>query len=130
MKIAMTSVFVEDPVAAHAYYTEVLGFQSQQFDAEGQLAIVVSREDPGGTALLLEPMGQEFARTYQRAVYGAGLPIIVFGSDDVAAERERLEAAEVQFRNDLAKPEWGMDHIFEDTFGNLIMLYEAPAKPL
>lgn len=123
MKIAMTSVFVENPVKAHAFYTEVLGFQSHQFDAAGQLAIIVSPEDPHGTTLLLEPRGDSFAKTYQEAVYAAGLPIIVFGSDDVEAEIARLESRGVVFRDDLAKPEWGMDHLFEDTCGNLIMLY-------
>lgn len=127
MKIAMTSVFVDDPVEAHAFYTETLGFRSHQFDAEGQLAVVVSPEDPDGTALLLEPRGDSFAKTYQEAVYAAGLPIIVFGADDVDAEVARLKEKGVRFRDDLAKPEWGLDNLFEDTFGNIIMLHEAPA---
>ena len=122
MKIAMTSIFLDDPVAAHKYYTEVLGFQSKEFVPEAQLAVVVSPEDPEGTSLLLEPRGESFAKTYQESVYRAGLPIIVLGADDVVKTRSELESRGVRFRDDLAKPEWGMEHLFEDTFGNLLML--------
>jgi predicted enzyme related to lactoylglutathione lyase len=122
MKIALTSVFVEDPIKAHKFYTEVLGFQSKVFMPEAQLAIVVSPEDADGTALLLEPRGDSFAKTYQESVYGEGLPIIVFSAEDVEAERKSLEARGVAFRDDLAKPDWGLQNLFEDTFGNLIMI--------
>ena len=123
MKISLTSVFVDDPVKAHKFYTEVLGFQTKEFLPDAQLAIVVSPEDPNGTALLLEPRGDSFAKTYQENVYSAGLPIIVFGADDVGAVRGDLESRGVIFRDDLAKPQWGIQNLFEDTFGNLIMLH-------
>jgi len=124
VKITMTSIFVDDPVAAHAFYTEVLGFQSKEFDAAGQLAVVVSAQDPDGTALLLEPRGTEWAKEYQEQVYKAGMPIIIFGVPDVASEVERLKNKGVKFRDDLTKKEWGLDNLFEDTFGNIIMLQE------
>jgi len=122
MKILLTSVYVDDPVKAHKYYTEVLGFQSKQFDPDAQLAVIVSPEDPDGTALLLEPRGDSFGKTYQENVYNAGLPIIVFGADNVEAVKKDLESRGVTFRDDLAKPEWGLKNLFEDTCGNLIML--------
>ena len=124
MKISMTSIFVEDPIMAHEYYTKVLGFESKEFSADAYLAVVVSPEDPNGTALLLEPGGDSFAKIYQESVYKAGLPIIVFGTMDIHAERERLKKSGVKFRDDLAKPEWGLQNLFEDTFGNLIMIEE------
>ena len=124
MKIFLTNVFVDDPVKAHKFYTEVLGFQTKEFVPDAQLAIVVSPEDPNGTALLLEPRGDSFAKTYQENVYSFGLPIIVFSADNVEAERRDLESRGVKFRDDLAKPQWGIQNIFEDTFGNLIMLHD------
>ncbi|WP_218932260.1 VOC family protein [Adhaeretor mobilis] len=122
MKIAMTSVFVDDPVEAHEFYTKTLGFRSVDFQPDAQLAVVVSAEDPKGTTLLLEPRGDSFAKTYQEKVYGAGLPIIVFSAADLEKTRKELESRGVKFRDDLAKPEWGLENLFEDTFGNLIML--------
>jgi hypothetical protein len=124
MNILMTSVFVDDPIKAHEYYTKILGFESKEFVADAHLAVVVSPEDPNGTALLLEPRGDSFARTYQECVYKAGLPIIVFGATDIHAELEKLKKRSVKFRDDLAKPEWGLENLFEDTCGNLIMIKE------
>ena len=124
MKISMTSIFVDDPIKAHGFYTEVLGFESKEFAADAHLAVVVSPEAPNGTALLLEPRGDSFAKTYQESVYNAGLPVMVFGTTDIHAEREKLKKRGVKFRDDLARPEWGLQNLFEDTFGNLIMIAE------
>ena len=124
MKIAMTSIFVDDPIKAHTFYTQILGLRSKEFDPDAQLAVVVSPEEPDGTALLLEPRGDSFAKEYQENVYKAGLPIIVFGVDDLPGEIEKLKNRGVKFRDDLAKKEWGLDNLFEDTFGNLIMLFK------
>ncbi|MEX0330736.1 MAG: VOC family protein [Puniceicoccaceae bacterium] len=122
MKIALTSIPVDDPLKAHDFYTKVLGMQSKQFDAEMQLAIVVSPEDPNGSALLLEPRGDSFVKEFQEKVYQAGLPVIIFGVDNPAEEVLRLKEKGVIFREDLANKEWGLENIFEDTCGNFIML--------
>lgn len=126
MKVLMTSIFVDDPIEAHKYYTKVLGFKSKDFQPEAQLAVVVSPEDPNGTTILLEPRGDLFGKTYQEAVYKAGLPIIIFGSANLQKEIERLKNNGVKFRDDLEKPEWGLVNLFEDTFGNIIMLNDMP----
>lgn len=52
MKIGLTSVFVNDPLKAFAFYTEVLGFGKKMYVPEAYLAIVVSPEDLNGTALI------------------------------------------------------------------------------
>ncbi len=126
MRIALTSIFVDDPIKAHKFYTDILGFQSKEYAPDAQLAIVVSPADPNGTALLLEPRGDSFAKEYQEQVYNAGLPVIVFGVHDLSGEIERLKNKGVNFREDLAKKEWGLENLFEDSFGNLIMLQKIP----
>lgn len=55
MKIAMVSVFVEDPVKAFTYYTEVLDFEEVMYSPENYIAVVKSPLDSTGTYLLLEP---------------------------------------------------------------------------
>ena len=126
MQIALVSIPVDDPIKAHSFYTEILGFQSKEFAPDAHLAIVVSPEHPDGTALLLEPRGDSFAKDYQAKVNAAGLPIIVFAVSDLSNEIQRLKSQGVRFRDDLAKPEWGLENIFEDTCGNYIMLQETP----
>ena len=126
MQIALTSILVDDPIKAHNFYTDKLGFLSKEFAPDAQLAIVVSPEDPGGTALLLEPRGDSFGKEFQEKIHAAGLPIIVFSVIDLPREIQRLKSIGVQFRDDLTRPEWGLENIFEDSCGNFIMLQETP----
>jgi len=124
MKIKLTSVFVEDPSTAFKFYTEVLGFKEKVFIPQAHLAIVVSPEEPEGTALLLEPNASPIAKTYQQAVYKAGLPVVVFGVADIQKEYERMRALGVAFRKPPTKTEFGLEAVFEDTCGNLIQLHQ------
>jgi len=125
MKIKLTSVFVNDPNKAFKFYTEVLGFVKKLYIPEAYLAIVVSPEEPNGTGLLLEPNGNPIAKTYQEALYKAGLPPIVFGVEDIQKEYERLKKLGVVFRKEPTKTEYGTETVFEDTCGNLIQLHQG-----
>ena len=125
MKIALTSVPVNSPIEAFTFYTEVLGFVKKLFIPEAALAIVTSPEEPDGTGLLLEPNNNPISKTFQEAVYQAGLPIIVFGAADIQHEYERLKALGVVFRTEPTKTDWGTEAIFEDTCGNLIQLAQV-----
>lgn len=124
MIIALTSVFVNDPQEAFKFYTEVLGFVERLYMPEHYLAIVASPEQPDGTGLLLEPNANPIASTYQKALYEAGLPPIVFGVADVQAEYARLTSLGVVFRGEPETTAWGTTALFEDTFGNLIQLQQ------
>lgn len=124
MKIKLTSVFVDDPNKAFKFYTEVLGFLSKLHMPEASLAIVVSTEDPNGTALMLEPNGNPIAKTYQEGIYRAGLPVIVFGVENIQQEYDKLKKLGVAFRSEPTKTEWGTQVVFEDTCGNLIQLHQ------
>ena len=125
MTIGMTSVFVNDPLKAHTFYTEVLGFTSKMYMPQYYLAIVVSPEQPNGTVLLLEPNHNPIALAYQEGIYKSNLPCIVFGTNDIQAEYEKLKAKGVVFRGEPKKTEWGWEVVFEDTFGNLIQVHQA-----
>ncbi len=125
MKISLTSVFVDDPIKAFKFYTEVLGFVEKMYVPEAFLAIVVSPEDPDGTSLLLEPNGNLGADRFQKGVYEAGLPIIVFGVKDIQKEYENLKDRGVVFRKKPTKTDYGIETLFEDTCGNLIQLVQG-----
>lgn len=122
MRIAMTSVFVDDPSEAYQFYTDVLGFIGKMHIPEAELAIVASPEDADGTALLLEPNGNPIASTYQSGLFEAGIPSITFSVDDIQNEYERLFERGVVFKKPPTKADWGIEAIFEDTCGNLIQL--------
>ena len=124
MKIALTSVFVPDPIKAFAFYTEILGFKEHLYMPDHSLAIIVSPEDPTGTALLLEPNSNLGAAEFQRGVYDAGLPTIVFGTADIRADFARLTALGVVFTKEPTTAPFGTEAIFDDTCGNLIQLVQ------
>jgi predicted enzyme related to lactoylglutathione lyase len=123
LKISMTGIPVNNPLEAFKFYTETLGFKERLFMPEAYLAIVVSAEEPNGTGLLLEPNQNPVTKTYQQAVYNLGLPIIVFGTDDIQKEYERLTALGVVFSKPPTKTQWGTEAIFDDTCGNFIQLH-------
>ena len=125
MKISLVSIPVEDPIEAHDIYTNKLGFQSKEFDADSLIAIVVSPDALDGTGILLEPCGGTFAETYKRAAYDANLPIMVFETSNLSSELDKLSAAGVVLRPDLDRPDWGLSNLFEDGCGNLLMLQES-----
>lgn len=124
MNIALTSVFVNSPVEAFKFYTEVLGFISRMYMPEYNLAIVVSAEAPDGTGLLLEPNDNPIASTYQKALKEAGLPVITFGTSDIQKDYVRLVELGVKFKSEPNKTDWGTVAVFDDTFGNFIQLFQ------
>lgn len=128
MKILLTSVFVNDPIEAFKFYTETLGFVEKMFIPDASLAIVASPEDENGTQLLLEPNGNPIAKAYQEGIYKIGLPVIVFGVDDIQEEYERLKNLGVVFKKEPTKTEWGIEAIFDDTCGNWIQIFQEKAE--
>ena len=122
MKITLTSITINDPITAFTFYTEVLGFVENLYMPEANLAIVVSPEEPKGTALLLEPSDNPVAKTFQEAVYAQGLPVIIFGVSDLQGEYEKLKSRGVVFTQEPTKTDWGSQAIFDDTCGNLIQI--------
>lgn len=128
MKIQLASVIVDDPIKAFKFYTEVLGFIERVYMPEARLAIVASPEEPGGTGLLLEPNDNPIARTFQEGVYQQGLPVIVFGVEDIQKEYERLKKLGVVFRSEPTQQGPFLVADLEDTCGNIVQISQlAPA---
>lgn len=126
MRIILTSVFVDDQDKALEFYTEVLGFEKKTDVPAGEFRwlTVVSPADPGGTELLLEPNDNPAARTYQKALFEQGIPLAMFGVDDVEAEYERLKERGVAFRTPPTPMGPVTIAVLEDTCGNLIQIAE------
>lgn len=127
MRIAMVSVFVEDPAKAFKYYTEVLGFEEVMYSPEHYLAIVKSALDSTGTYLLLEPTepgGIEIAKKYKEELFASEIPVISFSSDDIKKTVEELKNKGVVFKKEPVKTDWGYECIFDDANGNYIQLIQ------
>ena len=48
-------------------------------------------------------------------------------SENPKEELNRLNAAGVTLRQELDKPEWGIENVFEDGCGNLLMIEQQSA---
>jgi catechol 2,3-dioxygenase-like lactoylglutathione lyase family enzyme len=128
IKIAVTSVYVEDQSKALEFYTQVLGFQKKNdipADGADRWLTVASPEGPEGVELLLEPNGNPIAKTYQQALVEAGIPATMFAADDVHAEYARLRELGVIFTQEPTAAGSVTTAVFDDTCGNLIMLAQV-----
>lgn len=125
IKIAVTSVFVEDQDAALAFYADVLGFEQRNDIALGgddRWLTVASPAGPEGVELLLEPNGNPIAKAYQQGTFEAGIPATTFAVDDLHAEHARMAALGVTFTMEPTAAGPVSTAVFDDTCGNLIML--------
>ena len=129
MKVKVIGIPVDNQDKAQAFYTEKLGFVKKvdvPVSEDSRWLTVVSREEQDGPEVLLEPSPKHFepAKTYQKALFDAGIPYTQFNVDDVRQEYERLTALGVQFS---VKPtEMGTVKIavFNDTCGNNMQIVE------
>ncbi|MFD2706922.1 VOC family protein [Salibacterium lacus] len=126
MKIVVTSVFVEDQQKAEAFYRDKLGFvKKHDMPAGGARWLTfVSPENPEGTELLLEPNGHPAAKEYQQKLFADGIPMTMFGVDDIWQEHRRLKEQGVRFTMEPAEMNGVTVAVFDDTCGNLIQMVE------
>ena len=88
MRVKVISIPVLDQEKALQFYTAKLGFQKKVDIPVGggnRWLTVVSKEEPDGVEILLEPAPLHFdpAKVYQQALFEAGLPYTQFNSDNV-----------------------------------------------
>lgn len=128
MKIKLTSVFVDDQLAALKFYTDVLGFTKKLdipmgpgADADSWLT-VISAEDLDGPELLLEPAGHPAVKPYRDALVEDGIPLAQFAVEDVEAEHQRLTDQGVVFTQPPTDVGPAVMAVFDDTCGNLIQI--------
>jgi catechol 2,3-dioxygenase-like lactoylglutathione lyase family enzyme len=126
MRIALTSLFVDDQRAALAFYTDVLGFRKHREIPLGDdfWLTVVSPESPDGPELLLEPSGHPAVKPYRDALAEDGIPLAQFAVDDIHAEHARLTSKGVVFTQPPTDIGAAFVAVFDDTCGNLIQLIE------
>ncbi|RQR40796.1 MULTISPECIES: VOC family protein [unclassified Burkholderia] len=126
MRIYVTSIFVDDQDKALAFYTDTLGFRLKNNVPVGEYRwlTVVSKDQPDGTELMLEPSHHRAVGPFRQALYEDGIPAASFQVDDLDAEFARLDALGVRFT--LAPMDAGPVRVavLDDTCGNLVQLMQ------
>ncbi|TIN30720.1 MAG: VOC family protein, partial [Mesorhizobium sp.] len=94
MKIKLTSVYVDNQENALRFYTDVLGFTKKADFSNGpyRWLTVASAEEPDGTELQLALNDNPAAKAYQEAIFKQGQPAVMFFTDDVKGDYERIKA--------------------------------------
>ena len=126
MKIKLSSITVSDQDKALKFYTEILGFvkKTEIPMGEHRWLTVVSPEERDGTELVLEPLGFEPAKVYQKQLLEAGIPATAFQVDDINGEYERLEKLGVVFSMKPTQMGPVTIAVFADTCGNNLQIYQ------
>ena len=125
-RIYVTSIPVQDQDKALDFYTRVLGFIKKKDIPLGEYKwlTVVSPEEQSGVELLLEPMGFEPAKVYQKELKDAGIPYTSFAVDDVEKEYQRLCDLGVEFSMPPTEAGPVKIAVLDDTCGNNIQLMQ------
>ena len=124
MKIKVTSIYVDNQDKALRFYTEVLGFTKKNDFSNGPFRwlTVASSEEPDGTELQLALNNNPAAKTFQQAMFEQSQPAMMFFTDDVKADYERIKAAGGEFTMPPTDVTASIIAMLKDTCGNLIQV--------
>lgn len=124
MKIKLTTVYVDDQSKALRFYTEVLGFVKKADFSHGDYRwlTVASAEEPDGTELQLARADDPAARAFQQARFQQRQPAVMFFSDDVQADYERIQAQGGEFAAPPADATGSKIATVADGCGNLVQI--------
>jgi predicted enzyme related to lactoylglutathione lyase len=94
MKIKLTTIYVDDQDKALRFYSDVLGFTKKaDFSNSGyRWLTVTSPDDPDGIELQLASNSNPAAKAFQEATFQQGQPAVMFFSENVKADYERIKS--------------------------------------
>jgi predicted enzyme related to lactoylglutathione lyase len=126
MKIKLTTIYVDNLDKALGFYTDVLGFVKKADFSQGNFRwlTVTSAEEPGGTELQLALNDDPAASAFQRAKFQQKQPAMMFYTDDVKGDYERIKTAGGQFTMPPTDVTASTIAMVDDTCGNLIQIVQ------
>ena len=124
MKIKLTTVYVDDQDKALSFYTEVLGFIKKGDFSNGPFRwlTVASPEEPDGIELQLALNNNPAAKAYQQALFQQGQPAVMFFTDDIKGDHERIATHGGDFKMPPTDVTGSTIAQINDTCGNLIQI--------
>ena len=124
MKIKVTSIFVDDQEKALRFYTDVLGFAKKNDFSQGpyRWLTVAPSADPNDVELQLALNNNPAAKTYQDAIFQQNTPAIMFFTDDIKADYERVKSKGGEFTMPPTEVTGSTIAMLKDTCGNIVQL--------
>lgn len=125
LQIRLTTIYVDDQEKALRFYTDVLGFARKDDETNGSYRwiTVTSASDPNSTELHLALNDDPAAKAFQQAQYQNNHPAIMFYTDDITADYERIKARGGEFTSPPTEVMPGSTiATLKDNCGNFIQL--------
>jgi predicted enzyme related to lactoylglutathione lyase len=124
MKIKLTSVYVDNQDKALRFYTDVLGFAKKADFSNGpyRWLTVASADEPDGTQLQLALNDNPAAKAYQQAIFQQRQPAVMFFTDDLKGDYERIKARGAAFAMPPTDVTGSTIAQLDDTCGNLVQI--------
>jgi predicted enzyme related to lactoylglutathione lyase len=124
MKIKVTTLYVDDQEKALRFYTDVLGFTKKNDFSQGpyRWLTVASAEDPNGVELQLASNSSPAAKAFQQATFQQNQPAMMFFTDDIKADHERIKSRGAEFTMPPTDVTGSTIAMLKDTCGNLIQI--------
>jgi predicted enzyme related to lactoylglutathione lyase len=131
MKIKVTSIYVDDQAKALKFYTDVLGFTKKSDFSNGpyRWLTVASPEEPDGTELQLALNNNPAAKAYQQAMFEQDQPAMMFFTDNVKGDYERMKKSGAEFTMPPTDVPGSTIAKLNDTCGNLIQITQLARWP-
>ena len=126
MKIKLTNIWVDNTDKALGFYTDVLGFVKKADFSQGSYRwlTVASAEEPDGTELQLALADDPAGAAYQQARFQKGQPAIMFYTDDVKGDYERIKGKGGEFTMPPTDVTGSTIAMLNDTCGHLVQLVQ------
>ncbi|MER9668702.1 VOC family protein [Mesorhizobium sp. M0185] len=124
MKIKLAKVYVDDQEKALGFYTETLGFTKKADFSNGPFRwlTVGSPDEPDGAELQLALNDNPAAKTYQQAILQQGQPAVMFFTDNVKGDYERIKARGAEFTMPPTEVTGSTIAQLNDNCGNLVQI--------
>jgi predicted enzyme related to lactoylglutathione lyase len=124
MKIKVTSIYVDNQDKALRFYTEVLGLAKKADFSNGPFRwlTVATSDEPNGLELQLALNDDPAAKAYQQAMFQQHKPALMFQTDDVKVDYERIKARGGEFAMPPTTVTGATIAQVNDTCGNLIQI--------
>jgi predicted enzyme related to lactoylglutathione lyase len=130
MKIKVTSIFVDDQEKALRFYTDVLGFAKKNDFSQGpyRWLTVTPSGDPNDVELQLALNNNPAAKTYQEANFKQSQPAIMFFTDDIKGDYEKIKGLGAEFTMPPTDVTGSTIAMLRDTCGNLVQLTQLKGR--
>ena len=124
MKIKLTTVYVDDQEKALRFYMDVLGLIKKADFSNGpyRWLTVVSPEAPDGVELQLALNDNPAGKAYQQALFQQGQPAIMFFTEDVKDDYERVKGRGAEFKMTPTEVTGSTIAQLHDGCGNLVQI--------